>query len=252
MGLLQVSTRFIKNNASTILTCLGGVGVIATAVLTAKAAPKASKMLEDAKEEKGEKLTVVETVKIAGPSYIPAVLTGAATITCIFGANVLNKRKQAALMSAYALLDQSYKEYKAKVQELYGEEADVKVRTEIAKDNYDEDDYEEEDNTLLFYDEYSQTYFNATMEDVLKAEMQLNRDFQYHGIAVLNEFYDLLKLPRTEFGECLGWSTCWLCETQWYAFIEFYHRKVELEDGMECYILEILTEPVPENYFDDY
>lgn len=252
MGLLQVSTRFIKNNASTILTCLGGAGVITTAVLTAKAAPKALKMLEEAKEEKGEKLTVMETVKIAGPSYIPAVVTGAATITCIFGANILNKRQQAALMSAYALLDKSYKEYKAKVKELYGEEADVNVRTEIAKDHFEPDVYEQEDDKLLFYDEYSQTYFNATMEDVLKAEMTLNRDFQYHGIAVLNEFYELLKLPKTEFGERLGWSMTWLCETQWYAFIEFYHRKVELEDGMECYILEIQTEPVPEDCFDNY
>lgn len=252
MSLLTVTSRFIKNNASTILTCLGGVGVITTAVLTAKAAPTASKMLEEAKEEKGEELTVVETVKIAGPAYVPAVITGVATITCIFGANMLNKRQQATLMSAYALLDQSYKEYKAKVKELYGEEADVAVRTEIAKDHFEPDKYEEEDGTLLFYDEYSQSYFHATMEDVLKAELKFNRDFQYHGIALLNEFYDLLDLPQTDFGDYLGWSTCWLCEAQWYPFIEFNHRKVELEDGMECYILEILTEPVPEEYFDNY
>lgn len=252
MSVLTVTSKFIKNNASTILTCVGGVGVIATSVLTAKAAPKASKLLDEAKEEKGEKLTVLETVRVAGPVYIPAIVTGVATITCIFGANALNKRQQASLMSAYALLDQSYKEYKAKVKELYGEEADIKVRTEIANDHFEADKYEEEDGKLLFYDEYSQTYFNATMEDVLKAELKFNRDFQYHGIVVLNELYDLLKLPTTEFGDYLGWSTCWLQEVQWYPFIEFYHRKVELEDGMECYILEILTEPVPEKYFDDY
>ena len=252
MNILQSSKAFLRRNASTILTCIGGVGVVATSVLSVKATPKAMTLLENAKEEKGEKLTKIEIVKIAGPAYIPAVITGVSTIACIFGANILNKRQQAALMSAYALLDNSYKEYKAKVTELYGEDADGKIREEIAKDHFDKTECEYEDDKLLFYEEYSQTYFNATMEDVLKAELKFNRDFQYHNIVVLNEFYDLLKLPRTNFGEYLGWSVEWVHESQWYPFIEFYHRKVELEDGMECYILEILTEPVPECYFDNY
>lgn len=44
------------------------------------------------------------------------------TITCLLASNILNKRTQASLMSAYAILDQSYKEYKNKLIELYGEE----------------------------------------------------------------------------------------------------------------------------------
>ena len=115
--LLHVSKRFIKRNASTILTCIGGAGVIATSVLAVKATPKALQMIDNAKEEKGEDLSKWEIVKTAGPAYIPAVLVGASSIACIFGANVLNQRQQASLMSAYALLDNSYKEYKAKVIE---------------------------------------------------------------------------------------------------------------------------------------
>ena len=63
--------QFIKRNASTILTCIGATGVVATAVMVAKEAPKALSLLEDAKEEKGEELTKWEKVKIAGPVYIP-------------------------------------------------------------------------------------------------------------------------------------------------------------------------------------
>lgn len=249
-NLLECSKKFIKRNGSTILTCVGSVGVIATTVLAVKATPKAVTLLEHAEAEKEAPLTVLEKVQVAGPSYIPTILVGVSTIACIFGANVLNKRQQAALLSAYALLDNSYKEYKKKVMDLYGEDADKHVRTEIAKDNYDEDTIEFEDDKLLFYDEYRKEYFNATMEDVLAAEYTLNRDFAYHGYALLNEFYDLLKLPRTDFGDVLGWCASMMYDSQWYVWIEFNHRKVELEDGMECYIIEILTEPVPD--FEDY
>lgn len=83
-----------------------------TAVMAVKATPKALRLIEEAEKEKGKKLTKTETVKVAWTPYIPTVLVGASTIACIFGANVLNKRRQAALMSAYALLDSSYKEYK--------------------------------------------------------------------------------------------------------------------------------------------
>lgn len=249
---LYSSTKFLKRNMPMILTCVGGVGVIATTVTAVKATPKATALLQQAKKEKGEKLTALEVVRVAGPIYIPTVLLSAGTLACIFGANALNKRQQASLMSAYALLDSSYREYKDKVIELYGVKADEEVREELAKDKYEENPYPVEDNKVLFYDEYGQRYFESTMEDVLRAEYKLNRDFQYHGVAVLNEFYDLLKLPKTDFGEYLGWSVSWLCEAQWYPFIEFYHKKVEMDDGMECYIITISTEPVPEDYFDNY
>lgn len=248
--LLESSMKFIKRNGSTILTCVGSVGVVATTVMAVKSTTKAVKLLEQAEVQKEEPLTVLEKIKVAGPSYIPVVLVGVSTIACIFGANVLNKRQQASLLSAYALLDNSYKEYKKKVTELYGENADAHVRSELAKDAYKESDVEYEDNKLLFYDEYRQEYFNATMEDVLQAEYILNRDFSYHGYATLNDFYDLLKLPRTDYGEVLGWNSYMLQEYQWYSWIEFYHRKVELEDGMECYIIEIVTDPVPD--FEEY
>lgn len=248
--LLASSKLFLKRNSSTILTCIGGVGVVATTIMAVKATPKAILLLENAKEEKGEELTKVETIVVAGPAYIPTILTGAATIACIFGANALNKRQQAALMSAYALLDNSYKEYKNKVKELYGEDVDANVRESIAKDKYEK--IETEGDELLFYEEYSGQYFNATMEDVLRAEMILNRDLQYHGCSCLNELYALLKLPETDYGDILGWSASWLHECQWYSWIEFNHKKVEMEDGMECYILEILTEPVPDTIYGEY
>ena len=239
---INTSKQFIKRNGSTILTCIGGVGVIATAVTAVKSTPKALRLLEAAKEEKGEELTVTETVKVAWKPYIPSVLIGAGTLACVFGANVLNKRQQAALMSAYALLDNSYKEYKKKVDELYGEGSDREIMNEIAKDHYNkEDDYG--DGLELFYDEYSKRYFRSTLADVIEAQYQLNRIITQDIGAFLNDYYDLLGIDEVDYGNYMGWSTFELLETYWHAWVEFEHTKVKMEDGMECTIITILTEP---------
>lgn len=155
--------RFLKNNSSNILTGIGVVGVIGTAFLAARATPKVIRLLENTEYEKGEKLTNLEKVRIAAPAYIPAALTGVGTIACIVGANVLNRRQQAALMSAYALLDRSYKNYRSKVIELYGEESDARISEEVAKDRFNEATFEmvDDEETPLFYDERSGRFFNS-------------------------------------------------------------------------------------------
>jgi hypothetical protein len=138
-NLLTGSKLFLKRNGSTILTCIGAAGTIGTAILAAKATPKAILLIEEAEKEKEEELTKLETVCVAAQAYIPSVVMGISTLVCIFGANSLNKRQQAALTSAYALLNTSYKEYKDKFKELYGEEASNRVIEEIAKDKYEEE-----------------------------------------------------------------------------------------------------------------
>ena len=241
--LVNQSKRFLNRNLSTILTCLGGAGVVVTSVLAVKATPKALKLLETAKEEKGEELTSFEVIRTAGPIYIPAIITGISTIACIFGANVLNKRSQAALMSAYALLDNSYKDYKKKVVELYGEEADREVKSSIAKDKYEETDVKVDDTKKLFFDFYSSRYFESTDEIVRKAEYDLNRELSIMSYASLNDFYDLLKIEKIDGGDDLGWSAAKNFEYYCQSWIDFAHEKVVMDDGLECCIIHIQIEP---------
>lgn len=243
-----MNKQFWNRNGSTILTVLGGIGVIGTAVLAVKATPKAMKLVEEAKEEKGEELTKWEIVKVTGPAYIPAGIVGLASVGCIFGANILNKKTQASMASAYALLDQSFKEYKRKVVDIYGSEADQKVRAEIAKDHYDDDDFavvpEEDDGKILFYDQFSHRYFRSTMEDVLKAEYNTNRQLAVNTGVYLNEFYEFLDLAPITAGQKLGWSTGILESHYWASWIEFDHEKFETDDGLEGYIISMRYEPV--------
>ena len=239
---LNTLKMFVKKNGPTILTCIGSIGVVVTSVMAIKATPKAMVLLEDARAEKGDDLTKFEKVMVAGPAYIPTIIVGASTIACVFGANILNQRQQAALMSAYALLDSTYKEYQSKVVDLYSEEADSRVKKEIAKDKYLGDD-KLVDNDVLFYDEFSGRYFESTNAKVLEAEYETNKKISDHGGVCLNDFYRALGLEPTRYGDRLGWSVNDLS-------LDFRHEKFILDDGLEGCIITFVQEPILG--FEDY
>lgn len=250
MGIQQ----FVKRNASMILTCIGVAGVIVTAVMAAKETPKALALLEDAVNEKGEDLTKLEKIKIVGPVYIPSVITGAATIACIFGSNIISKRQQAALMSAYALLDNSYKEYKKKTEEIYGTNAGKYIRSEIANDKYKCDNNLLDDNKELFFDFYSGRYFESTKETVILAQYKTNRAMYVNGAVCINDYYELLGLKKEQEYELLGWSCDQIKKIYQHPWIEFEYEKIiideesEHSEGMECTIIHLPMEPFM-NYF---
>lgn len=244
---------FIKRNASTILSCLGGVGVVATTITAVKATPKAIQLIEEAKQEKGEELTKWEKVKTTALTYAPAVGMGVATMACIFGAHILNQRSQAALTSAYALLDQSYKDYRRKVRELYGEETDQEVMDAIAIEKAEDvgvrgsylgttcDLALEERNSKpqVFYDKHSGRHFESTVEQVLTAEYHLNRNYILRGYSYLNEFYEFLGIEETDYGSVLGWAP----NDDGMYWIDFNHRKLESDEGKDVYVIEMPFEP---------
>lgn len=249
---VRKAEKFVKHNGATILTIVGGVGVVATTVMAVKATPKALERLDEAKQEKGEELTQFEKVKVAGKVYIPTVAVGVGTLACIFGANVMNKKQQASLVSAYALVDSSYKEYKQKLKELYGEETHQEIVDAIAAEKAENVGvnapgfvnnnalYVDEQcgETRLFYDEYGNRFFEATLEQVISAEYHLNRNYSLRGYSVLNEFYEFLGLEPTDYGNEVGW--CAYDEgTFW---IDFNHRQTDIK-GQKCIVIDMPFAP---------
>lgn len=252
---IQRGFGFLKRHGSEVLAVLSVVGVFATAASAANAAPKAAKILEAEEQKKGEELTTLEKVKAVGPTYIPTVLLGAGTSICILGIHTVNKRQQAALTAAYGLLDESFKRYKGKVKEICGEEVEESIREAIALEDRptDKEFYQphvpgeellplDEGEKYLFYDEYKHGYFEATMEDVLNAEYHLNRNFTLRGSASINEFYTFMGLAPTDFGDAIGWGCGRLLEEYEFPWIDISIRRVEMDDGLECYFIEY---PIP-------
>lgn len=233
---------FLRKHSSTILTVVGATGVVATAALSIKATPKALSLVEEAKKEKGEELTPVETVKVAWKPYIPAMITGFSTIACIVGANCLNTRNQASLMSAYAFLDNAYKEYQNTVNDIYGEEAEANLKHEIIKSKYDED-IELEDGKLLFFDYQSMQFFQSTMEEVMRAEHEFLETFVNRGYACLNEYYDALGIPHVDYGYQLGWFAVENNDPYNCKELELDYEEVLVHGDTKCWIITMNMPP---------
>lgn len=257
--MLHKSGLYIRKYSPVALSCVASIGVIVTAVVAVKVTPKALVLIHtDSKKNHGGDpyaYTKKEAVLSAWKCYIPAVAFGASTIACIMGANALNRRQQAALTSAYALVQNSYKEYKDKLKELYGEEthnaivnsivaekckeASISSPSFISNSSLDFGEGMEPEITRTFYDSFSQRYFESTIEKVIQAEYHLNRNFMFAGVIPLNDFYEFLGLERTDFGDKVGWSSV-NGDIYW---IDFNHHRLTLEDGMEIYIIDMVFEP---------
>jgi hypothetical protein len=119
---------------------------------------------------------------------------------------------------------------------------------EIAKDNYTE--MSVEDGNILFYDEFSKRYFETSMFKVQQAQYYLNRDLTMRDYAYLNEYYDYLGIPQIEGGWKLGWSTGACLDMYWQNWIDFGHKKMVMDDGLECYMIIMYQEPIMG--FEDY
>ena len=244
---------YLKRSSPAILTCLGAIGVVATSVLAVKATPKAVDIIRarEGIDHEGNYYgpTKLEVVQLTWKCYIPAALVGLSTIACIFGANVLNKRNQASLASAYALLRESYQQYRKAANTVYGEDADSKIIAEVAKKKYISADGcyihnpDSDSEELLFYDSFSQRYFTSTMSSVLNAQYHVNRNFTLRGWSNLNELYDFLGLEEHSGGDVIGWSADEMLECGLTPWIDFENCLVEIDDGLECYIISTLFEP---------
>lgn len=252
---------FIRKHISTVLCVIATAGIAATAVLTAKATPKAMKLIEEAKKEK-EELSKAETVIAAAPAYIPAIVSGVMTAACIFGANALSIKQQASLMSAYGILHANYGKYTGKVKELFGIKTHHDILDAIAVEKADENVYNYapdafgcgstslgtdciEEEKRLFYDAYSDRYFEATMGRVLEAEYHLNRNYALGADVTINDFYLFLGIDKIDGGDDVGWSG-YSGEIGW---IDFDNYLSKLKDGKECMVISLVFEPM---IFEEY
>lgn len=255
----------LKQKAPLILSAAACIGVIATAVESIRATPKAMTVIKTESEKKygNEKdYTVKDAVKWAWKEYIPTALYAGATIACICGAGFGAERKQRALISAYAVLSNSFGRYKETLIDLYGEEADKRIRSTIATEKVDSEhiiyttgaytsmiDFgisTDPDTVRTFYEPFSDRYFESTNAKVFEALYHLNRNFLFEGTISLNEFYSLLGVEPTEYGNAVGWSNT-NGDIYW---IDFNNYMTVTADGMEICVIDPVFEPTADYLAD--
>lgn len=159
--------------------------------------------------------------------YAPAVILGTVSITAILaGHNILRKRN-VALAAAYATVDKGFKEYRGRVIERFGEELDKELKYNIKAKDVEEVKVNEETGkeeitkqTVNVADPNAYSDYARFFDDgctgwtkdpeynlmFLKDQQRYANDrLKTKGSLFLNEVYDMLGIPRTKAGACVGW-----------------------------------------------
>ena len=237
----------VSKRSPEILTGLGIAGMISTTVLAVQATPKALDLIARAEDKKfdnghGNKLTISEKMKVAWKPYIPAAITGIASISCIIVACSVHAKRNAAIAAAYNLSQTALTEYKEKVVETIGEKKEQAIKDNIAKDKIKKDPVSKSEvivtgkgNTLC-YDAFNSRYFYSDIDQIKRAINELNRIMLNQMYVSLNDFYDELNLKHSGNGDELGWK---LDD----GFIEVDFSSQLSDDGRPCLVIEYMVAP---------
>lgn len=232
--------RYARKNAPSILTGMGIIGVIGTAVMAVKDTKKAEKLIKDKNRTKiltrGLQLTKTERVIAAAPAYLPTMTTGLATIACIYGANSINKTRQTMLLSAYGYLHQCHTDYKDAVKELYGNEVDEKIQEHIMVKNLPEVKPEQEE--IVVYEEYSGTYITTTKEKIQNGLFHANRHFSWAGAMTINDILDCFDSLESTQGDVYGWTLHKHYECGGPLWIDANIKEYKVIDDKQVYVLK--------------
>jgi Family of unknown function (DUF6353) len=220
--------KFLVNeNSTTILTGVGIVGTVATAVLAGRASFKAAEIIENKEKEKlldaessadlqrelesFRPFSKTEKFKLVWPQYIPPVAVGAATVTSIVMANRISSKKIAALAVASTISERALQEYKTKVVEKLGERQETAIREEIAQDSVTKNPPSNQviiagSGDVLCFEPLTGRYFNSTIETVKKAENKVNYDIIHYDSCSLSVFFEEIGLAPTDYSDLVGWN----------------------------------------------
>lgn len=244
----KVELKAIKHSPE-ILAGVGVVGVVGSLVLTCKATTKLSDVLEESKEQldkikevaadpayeekysqddakKDTTITYVQTAMKVTKLYAPSVILCASSLGCLLASNNILKKRNAALSAAYMTVDKSFKEYRKRVADRFGEEVEKEIRYNIKAEEItkvDEDGNEVTETVKImdgtddpnsysdyarFFDESCAAWQNDAEYNLtfLKAQQQYANDLlKARGRLFLNEVYRMLGIDETKAGQVVGW-----------------------------------------------
>lgn len=265
----------LKQHSPEILVVTGIVGVVTSAVMACKATRKLDPVLnthrqnaeavhekykaepnEHAQKQELTKVyakTGVEFVKLYGPS----VTLGTLSIAGILAGNNILRKRNLALAAAYATIDTSFRQYRGRVVERFGEQADKELRLSAHQEKIevvetDENGKEKKtkqnvtvvDNPMpsdyaryFAYGEARAAEPNADYNAFfLRAQQELaNHMLISNGFLFLNDVYDMLGIDRSIPGQAVGWVYDKNAENRGDNYVDFgiqeVYRKKSEEPG---------------------
>ena len=239
----------VQKHSPEILMGVGVVGVVTSTIMACKATMKLNDILEESKEKRDiikevennpdykdqyspedakKDLTInyVQTGMKIVKLYTPAVVLGGASLGCLLASNDILRKRNAALSAAYMTVDKSFKEYRNRVTERFGEEVEKEIRYGIKAEQLETTVVDEDGNETIvtdtvktmdptlysdyarFFDAASPCWQNDPEYNLmfLKAQQQYANDLlRAKGRLFLNDVYDMLGIEKTKAGQVVGW-----------------------------------------------
>lgn len=239
----------VKQRSPEILVVTGTVGVIASTVMVCNARTKASAILENTKKRIDDIHEVQNTPELAGKYtkkdaqkdltivytqtavdfvklYGLPVALGVASISCIFASHNIMRKRNVALAAAYATVDRSFKEYRGRVIERFGEALDKELKYGIKAQEVEETIVDENGEERIvtktigvvdpnMYSDYARIFDDGCKGWEKNAEYNLmflkgvqnwaNERLKERKFLYLNEVYEELGIPLTKAGHEVGW-----------------------------------------------
>lgn len=242
---IKSTKRIVSKHSPEILTGLGIAGMITSTILAVKATPKALKLMEDARYEKEEDLTVKEKVETTWKCYIPSVVLTVVSAGCLVGASSVNLRRNAALATAYKLSETALSEYKDAIVETVGEEQAKTIKEKVAQKKVDKSDQPKSEVVMVgegkvwFLEPISLQYFQSEVETIRKAINDLNYRMinGQEEYITISEFYDEIGVRHSVDTPNLGWNI------YREGKIEVDMVATKMENGNPCLMLDYDTSP---------
>lgn len=241
----------LKKHSPEILVVTGAIGVVTSAVMACKATRKIDDILDETKkavdaihdcstnedfkdeysEEDAKKDLVITYSRAAinfAKLYGPSVALGAVSLGCIFASNNILRKRGIAIAAAYTAVDTTFKEYRKRVVERFGEEIDRELKynlkakkvtekvvdeetgetKKVKKTEYTAEDPNAYSDYARFFDEYCNGWEKDPEYNLMFLRTQqsyANDLLKSRGHLFLNEVYDMLGIPRTKAGQVVGW-----------------------------------------------
>lgn len=240
----------VKKHSPEILIVAGVIGTVASTVLACKATTKLSTIMDESKsdieaihkcsedekmvdqysqEDAKKDLAIVyaQTGLKLAKLYAPAIALGALSITSIVASNQILRKRNVALAAAYATVDKTFKEYRSRVVDRFGEQVDKELRYNIKAKKFEEMVTDPETGKekkvkstvevadpsnnpfAMFFDETTSKAYEENDDYnrmTLRATQQLANDkLHTDGYLFLNDVYDALGIQRTKMGQIVGW-----------------------------------------------
>lgn len=263
-GVMSKAGYVISKHAPEGFMVLGMGGFIGTCILVAKGTKKYEKVKkeDDTKENKMKKAVIC---------YGPAAGVGALSLSCFTGGHYILKKRNVALVAAYKMVDDSFKQYRKNVVEKYGDDEDARLRhsLDVEKVKVTEIDEEGKKHKVTKEEEfiagdvgpysfiYDDDHCMATVDDavyvrdrLVAAENSANAILNGRGYITLNEVLESVGLHQCSAGQIVGWQK----KGNGDGYVDFGIRQVRYakDEGGIAFVLDFNVDGPIYNDIDKY